>query len=455
MAKVSHLCATCVYALGHPLDYRSPGEHHLTINAIRQAVQEGCFICSQIWNVDEQGLVIKRDENKAVDQERHLPAEYIIESVLNCDWKNQLILFSILDETNIGEPNYSDFELIPKRVAESVYGSPWPPLDDRTSSLLSLDQAYDWLTSCRAQHPSCNRLSKSGKWLPTRLIDIGSEMDDLWKLRVVAEEGLHTSALYITLSYRWGTDPSITLLASNIDEFCHGKRISSLPQTFQDLITVARRFSVRYVWIDALCIIQDSSQDWASESAAMQYVYANSICTIAASASSGPEGGLFRSRQPEVVCPAVVNVAYGDEAPVDCYIWDTKYWPRHFERSELLTRGWVFQERFLSPRVLYFGHDQILWECMTDHKCEGFPGGVPDHESDKSSYAIPSLEDSEVNRQGPLFSNTMFRLWTGLAWHYSECTLTKPTDKLAAFAGIAKLFQEHTGDDDHAETASR
>ena len=115
MAKVSHLCATCVYALGHPLDYRSPGEHHLTINAIRQAVQEGCFICSQIWNVDEQGLVIKRDENKAVDQERHLPAEYIIESVLNCDWNNQLILFSILDETNIGGPNYSDFELIPKR----------------------------------------------------------------------------------------------------------------------------------------------------------------------------------------------------------------------------------------------------------------------------------------------------------------------------------------------------
>ncbi|KAM6536393.1 hypothetical protein FALCPG4_002400 [Fusarium falciforme] len=179
----------------------------------------------------------------------------------------------------------------------------------------------------------------------------------------------------------------------------------------------------------------------------MQYVYANSICTIAASASSGPEGGLFRSRQPEVVCPAVVNVAYGDEAPMDCYIWDTKYWPRHFERSELLTRGWVFQERFLSPRVLYFGHDQILWECMTDHKCEGFPGGVPDHESDKSSYAIPSLEDSEVNRQGPLFSNTMFRLWTGLVWNYSECTLTKPTDKLAAFAGIAKLFQEHTGDE--------
>ncbi|RSL51153.1 hypothetical protein CEP54_011578 [Fusarium duplospermum] len=294
-------------------------------------------------------------------------------------------------------------------------------------------------------------MSESGKWLPTRLIDVGSEGDDLWKLSVVAEDGLHpSSALYITLSYRWGTEPSIVLLESNVDKFRRGQPIIDFPQTFQDLITVARRFSVRYVWIDALCIIQDSPQDWASESAAMRHVYANSVCTIAASASSGPEGGLFRSRQPELMRPGVVKMARGDEMPEDYYIWEKKYWSMHFNRSELLSRGWIFQERFLSPRVLYFGHEQILWECMTDNKCEGFPGGIPGHTSDKTSHAISQVaapRSSELDDEVTLFSDGMFNLWGGLVERYSGCSLTKQTDKLAAFAGIAKFFQENTGDE--------
>lgn len=332
-------------------------------------------------------------------------------------------------------------------MVESVYGSPWPPLDDRTSSLRSLDQACGWLTSCCVQHPSCSALSKSEQWLPTRLIDIGSEGDDSWKLRVVAEDGLHTPAPYIALSYRWGAEPSIMLLKSNMDEFRRGQYITDFPQTFQDLVTVARHFSVRYVWIDALCIIQDSSQDWVSESATMRYVYANSLCTIAASASSSPEGGLFRSRQPEQARPAVVKIAFGDKAPEDFYIWDSEYWLSHFGRSELHSRGWTFQERFLSPRVLSFGHDQIMWECMTDHKCEGFPGGVPSHESEKSYYPLSKLRAPRQDDQRPLFSERTFQTWISLAEGYSKCSLTKPTDKLVAFAGIAKLFQENTGDE--------
>ncbi|KAJ3468234.1 hypothetical protein MRS44_002299 [Fusarium solani] len=210
------------------------------------------------------------------------------------------------------------------------------------------------------------------------------------------------------------------LLKSNIDEFCRGKYITDLPQTFQDLITVARHFSIRYVWIDALCIIQDSPQDWVFESSTMRDVYANSFCTIAASASSGPEGGLFRSRQPEQSA---------------------------LQLSELHTRGWIFQERFLSPRVLSFGHDQIMWECMTDSKCEGFPDGVPSQESDKSYHALSRLAAPREDDQEPLFSERTFQTWKVLVEDYSKRSLTKPTDKLVAFAGIAKLFQEGTGDE--------
>ncbi|KAI8720164.1 HET domain-containing protein [Fusarium sp. LHS14.1] len=334
MVKTSHLCATCIYALGHPLDNRKPGPHHLTLDAIRQAVEEGCYICSEVWKLDEQGLVIRWDKNKAVDHEHDLPAKY---TTAYFGWDFGLMGLFIEDDDDL-PPGVL---LMPKGLAEKVYG-PFPPLDDRTSSLRSLDQASDWLTSCCVRHLQCSALSKREPWLPTRLIDVGLEGDDTWKLRVVAEDDVDWPTPYVTLSYRWGTEPSIMLLKSNMDEFRRGKPIANLPQTFQDLITVTRHFSHRYVWIDALCIIQDSSQDWLSESVLLRDVYANSICTIAAAASSGHEGGLFRLRQPEQACPGVVNVAYGDEAPEDFYIWSTEYWLRHFDRSEIHTRGWIF-----------------------------------------------------------------------------------------------------------------
>ncbi|KAI8720165.1 HET domain-containing protein [Fusarium sp. LHS14.1] len=88
-----------------------------------------------------------------------------------------------------------------------------------------------------------------------------------------------------------------------------------------------------------------------------------------------------------------------------------------------------------------------MWECMTDDKCEGFPGGIPNHESDKSSGTLFKLVDPGRNDQWGVFPNSLFLTWTVLVEEYSKRSLTKPTHKLVAFAGIAKLFQENTGDE--------
>jgi hypothetical protein len=116
MAKVTHLCATCVYAFGHPLDSDSPGEHHSTTEAIQQAVQEGCFICSEVWKVNEQGLVIRRDNNKAVDHERHLPAKYAIDYF---GGRGQFIGFCILD----GPGRTSGLDLMTKKGLYPEFGT--------------------------------------------------------------------------------------------------------------------------------------------------------------------------------------------------------------------------------------------------------------------------------------------------------------------------------------------
>lgn len=120
MAKTPHLCATCVYAFHHPLPGNSrrnpPGEHHSTIDAIQQAIQEGCFICSRVWKVDEHGLVTRRNNNKAVDRERHLPAKYAIN---HFGWSGQFINYCILD----GPEETTGFDLMTKRGMYPEFGS--------------------------------------------------------------------------------------------------------------------------------------------------------------------------------------------------------------------------------------------------------------------------------------------------------------------------------------------
>ncbi|PMD54734.1 uncharacterized protein K444DRAFT_513189, partial [Hyaloscypha bicolor E] len=90
---------------------------------------------------------------------------------------------------------------------------------------------------------------------------------------------------YITLSHCWGQLQLITLTNSNIVTFQEGLEIRKLPKTFRDAIYVAQRLTVQYIWIDSLCIVQDSEDDRKRESALMMSVFAEAFCNIAATAA--------------------------------------------------------------------------------------------------------------------------------------------------------------------------
>lgn len=233
------------------------------------------------------------------------------------------------------------------------------------------------------------------------------------------------------------------LLASNIEKFRRGQPIQDLPQTFKDSIVVARRFSIRYLWIDVHCIVQDSRDDWERESAKMGHVYANSAGNIAASASTDPEGGLFRSRDPETIRPGLVRAAFSTSEPKNYYIFDKSYMERQIFDGPLHRRGWVFQERLLAPRVLHFADEQIFWECFTAHKCEGFPRGIPLYSPLKNLDQL--LESSQSS--GKQQNLGIFNLWNDLVKAYTKCALTRQRDKLIAFSGLARLFHDNNGDE--------
>ncbi|KAK7451374.1 hypothetical protein Landi51_04745 [Colletotrichum acutatum] len=360
-----------------------------TFDAFRKAALGDCFICSKLWN---------------------LKSEYL-----------ELFSFDKIDES--------------------------------TGSPETLDLAHSWFQACLHGHDQCKRLPTSAiNWLPTRLVDIGSKGETSWRLVVTSEdpEIKHCQPLpqYITLSYRWGTEPQKVLLSlHNLESLGRGSLIVQLPQTFQDLIVVAHHLGIRYVWIDCLCIIQNSRSDWEKEALTMRDVYTNAACNVAASASSSPAGGLFRSRATKDIRPGIITSNISSQEPREFYMFDKGYWDRHLLQGTLHTRGWVFQERFLSPRQIYFTRSQIMWECLEEHKCEGFPRGVPLHKSSKSiKRLISSREnDNEAKIEG-LMPFDALDLWTDIVATYSHCQFSFKEDKLYALGGIAKLFQEVTGD---------
>jgi hypothetical protein len=106
-------------------------------------------------------------------------------------------------------------------------------------------------------HEQC-AFKKSAR-LPKRVIDItASDGSTIPFLR----ESKGKEAPYIALSYCWGTLPTVTTTSSTIQERINGMALESLPQTYIDAVKICRKLGIRYLWIDALCIVQDSIEDW-------------------------------------------------------------------------------------------------------------------------------------------------------------------------------------------------
>jgi hypothetical protein len=182
---------------------------------------------------------------------------------------------------------------------------------------------------------------------PTRLLDVRHGPSKKVRLRT---HTLHfeKDVRYAALSHCWG-DPSkiLQLKSSTLEHFIRGINIADLPQTFQEAIKVALSLDIHYIWIDSLCIIQDSKDDWDTEAQQMARIYQNAFCTIAASAAWDGSEGLFRPQDPYPSSPCLVGVER-DEYPLYAV-----YRPQSDERtlqtdltmSKWNSRGWVLQER--------------------------------------------------------------------------------------------------------------
>ncbi len=245
-------------------------------------------------------------------------------------------------------------------------------VESNTGSPSSWKQAISWIQDCTTNHPTCSQAQGGGQYKPTRLLKVSENKKSI---RVCEKEDMPDDVTYTTLSHCRGTAVIGKLLTTNIDSLIRNIPLESLCKTFQDAVQITRRLVVDYIWIDCFCIIQDSPEDWYQESTAMEFVYGHSFCNIAATASADGRGGCFRTRDPKMIHRCIVNISISGK-PYQWHLSDFDVWWGRFERSALNVRAWVLQERLLSPRVLHFDRDQLVWECNERTACERYPVGL-------------------------------------------------------------------------------
>jgi hypothetical protein len=165
-----------------------------------------------------------------------------------------------------------------------------------SSSPEVMEMLKSWDSYCRSNH-SCS-LRSDLRQLPTRVIDVGLP-DGSHGPRLCIPRG--RKGAYLTLSHCWGGQLMTKLLSSNVCAYEKAIEERTLPPTFRDAISVTRKLGFRYLWIDALCIIQDSDEDWEREVSKMASVYRNCRLMLSATDSMNSNGGLFRDRNDDML----------------------------------------------------------------------------------------------------------------------------------------------------------
>lgn len=315
-------------------------------------------------------------------------------------------------------------------------------------------------------HASCNILHGDTKShstrrtppLPTRVIDVGKPGDVprlyVPQLESPTNNGSSVLADYLILSYCWGDgNATARTTKENVDKRRLGINVSELPQTILDAIDVTRAMGQRYLWVDAVCIIQHNpgqdSSDWAQEAPLMGQYYQNALCTLAAAAAEDSGDGFLRERLAELY--PVTPLSLGtwcdpdseDNGPQELFIYpSTPTWPNDVAWAPLFSRGWTLQERALSNRILHFGREAVYWECAELRASEFLPGGLGDRISLNSSPRSMAETHQQLDSLQKCTKEEALGLeWIELAAGYSGMSFTYNKDKLLAIYGIISRVQ--------------
>ncbi|KAJ4326731.1 hypothetical protein N0V84_002850 [Fusarium piperis] len=315
-------------------------------------------------------------------------------------------------------------------------------LNDLVQSLIK-----PWIHNCttgKGLHENCDgrkRHQDDTHSIPTRLIDVGHNQSSIVRLVVPAEEFPNEKPNYFALSYCWGlgNDPAKTTRA-NIKNRRQAIDTSQLPKTIQDAIKLSQLVGIRYLWVDALCIIQSHDkdkyyEDWTAEAPKMGAYYSNARCLIAASGASDSSEGLFAERvaqrYPTKACVISFDPESSEYMYFPCPLPNILDW---LPREPLMTRGWCLQETTLSVRTLHWSSVGLFWECPSVSSASEFnPEGWKAWKTGpEDMYRIFDVKADKALGQA----------WTQLAGNYLNRGFTFKKDRLIAIQGLGRRLAD-------------
>lgn len=280
-----------------------------------------------------------------------------------------------------------------------------------------IPQIREWLGDCRQNHkPWC---SAQVPYLPTRVVTI----DPLLERPRLYLSSPGERAPYVASSYCWGDFKGYTVTESLLDSWRGGLPVETMPQTIVDAITMTHSRGFQYLWVDALCIIQDSFADKAHEIGRMRDVYKNASLTIAAASSFSVLDGFLG-----VIQSPALGVRRSDGSISTIHLLRKEF---GHTTEPLNRRAWALQESLLSRRLLTFASTQVHW-------CFQRPETVRLHpKSTDSPPHMPSVIFGVTSTQLHNFDLPQSVLWPRLVLEYSKRKLTYDTDRLLAIGRMA------------------
>ncbi|KAI0025205.1 HET-domain-containing protein [Xylariomycetidae sp. FL0641] len=312
-----------------------------------------------------------------------------------------------------------------------------------------------WLNKCTREHVACNK-NTVPHYIPNRLVELSGGTDEPC-FRVVEKSRIDPQTRYMALSYCWGSETvePLTLTQVTAGSLFEKQPVGVLPKTLREAISITKKLGLGYLWIDRLCIFQDSSMDWRVESSLMAEIYSNAFLCIAASGAAGPDEGCFFSRDPYQVKPTVFGIGIDGPDDIRPYRFELDRswsWNLSFTNDRLLKRAWAVQEHLLAPRVLLFGRRQVAWECYEVDCCETHPMTVrnlfrkDDHQpaSRAVQHTGTHLWKRTLMVQYPEIGDGLTQLfadWYTIQRSYSERELSVPGDKLIALSGLVNVMK--------------
>ncbi|KAJ0273961.1 hypothetical protein CBS470a_011996 [Colletotrichum nupharicola] len=260
---------------------------------------------------------------------------------------------------------------------------------------------------------------------------------------------------YIALSYCWGgVSQAIMLRTGNMSDLTSSIDPQKLDPTIRDSIIVTRELGFKFLWIDALCIIQDDYDDKVKELKRMGDIYQNATFTIVASTAKDVKEGFLGKRaptyettgnpdgqvQPVFEVQAEVDGPTGHEQQTMILIPD-----KLDEMEPWYERAWTLQELLFSRRRLQYRARQTTWICHCSESlvedCDGWVGGMGNTYLNYSDqYLFRGLMALLQGGESAPPKTEILSHWYDLVEVYSGRKLSHRADRFPAISGIAREF---------------